>query len=41
MVESAAEVLVKEERRPEAIPIAVFPLIFLRHWPTAFMFLCF
>jgi hypothetical protein len=29
MVESIAEVLVKEERRPEAIPIAIPPLMFL------------
>jgi hypothetical protein len=29
MVESAAEVLVKEERRPEAISAAVHPPIFL------------
>jgi hypothetical protein len=29
MVESVAEVLVKEERRPEAIPIAVPSPIFL------------
>jgi hypothetical protein len=29
MVESAVEVLVKEERRPKVIPIAVPPPIFL------------
>jgi hypothetical protein len=29
MVESTAEVLVKEERRPKVIPIAVPPSIFL------------
>jgi hypothetical protein len=35
MVESVAKVLVKEERRPEAIPAAVPPPIFLQRHPTA------
>jgi hypothetical protein len=38
IVESAMEVLVKEERRLEAIPAVVLPPIFLRWWPAAPMF---
>jgi hypothetical protein len=34
IVESAAVVLVKEERRPKAISAAVTPPIFLQRWPT-------
>ena len=38
MVESDEEVLVKEERRPEAIPAAVPPPIFLRRRPADSLF---
>jgi hypothetical protein len=41
MVESVAEVLVKEERWPEAIPVAVPPPMFLWWRPVAFLFLYF
>jgi hypothetical protein len=41
MVESIAEVLVKEERQPEAVPAAVPPSIFLRWWPATPLFRCF
>jgi hypothetical protein len=41
MVKSIAMVLVKEERQPEAIPIAVPPPIFLQRWPAASLFLSF
>jgi hypothetical protein len=39
MVESDAEVLVKEEWWPETIPTAVPPSIFLRWWHAASLFL--
>jgi hypothetical protein len=39
MVESVAEVLVKEERRPKAIPAAVPPPIFLQQQPITSLFL--
>jgi hypothetical protein len=38
MVESDAEVLVKEGRRPEAILSAVPPPIFLKWWPATSLF---
>jgi hypothetical protein len=41
MVESVAEVLVKEERRPEMIPIAFPPPVYLQRLPATSMFLCF
>lgn len=41
IMEIDEEVLVKEERRPEAIPAAVPPPIFLRWWPAASLFWCF
>jgi hypothetical protein len=41
MVESVAEVLVKEKRQPEAISAAVPPPIFLQRWPAASLFLYF
>jgi hypothetical protein len=41
MVETAAEGLVKEERRPEAIPAVFPPPIFLWWWPAASVFLFF
>jgi hypothetical protein len=41
MVESVVEVLVKEERWPEVIPIAVPSPIFLRQRPTTSLFLYF
>jgi hypothetical protein len=34
MVEIAAKVLVKEERRPEVIPAVAPPPIFLQQWPA-------
>ena len=41
MMKNSVEALVKEERRPEAIPAAVPPPIFLR-WQTAdSLFRCF
>ena len=41
MMKNSVEALVKEERRPEAIPAAVPPPIFLRRRTTDPMFLCF
>ena len=41
IMEIDEEVLVKEERRPEAIPAAVPPPIFLQWRPAASLFWCF
>ena len=41
IMEIDEEVLVKEERRPEAIPSAIPPPIFLRRWPADSLFWCF
>ena len=41
IMEIDEEVLVKEERRPEAIPAAVPPPIFLRWRPAASLLWCF
>ena len=38
MIMNSVEALVKEERRPEAIPAAVPPPIFLRRWPADSLF---
>jgi hypothetical protein len=41
MVESGVEVFVKEERWLEAILAMVPSPIFIRWWPTTYLFLCF
>jgi hypothetical protein len=41
MVESIAEVLVKEERQPEEILAVIPPPIFLWWWLAASLFICF
>ena len=41
IMESDEEALVKEERRPEAIPAAVPPPIFLQWQPADSLFRCF